>query len=216
MKARILIATCVILTAHGANASQNSIGPNGINSDVLDLNGSGVPIGQVEILRPAKPGLDSPGFVNDDIVPTAVFIQDMPANIDDVLDIFDPHATDIAGVMISDHATATGVAPNASLYASAFLPDTPFQRILVALQHVALQAGGDVRVINMSFGTGPVNDPLDGNNQLALFMDWSARQHDVLYVIAGPATGFAAGKDWGVDNYNGMAIASSDTMMSHR
>jgi hypothetical protein len=40
-------------------------------------------------------------------------------------------------------------------------------------------------------------------------MDWSAREHDVLYVIAGPELGTAAGRDWGVDNYNGMTIASS-------
>jgi len=156
MKARILTATCVILTACSVNASDDSIGPNGINSAVLNLNGSGVPIGQVEILRPAKPVLDSPGFVNNDVVPTAVFIQDMPANMDAGLDFFDPHATEIASIMISDHATATGVAPNASLYASASLPDTRFERTLVALQHVALQAGGDVRAINMSFGAGPV------------------------------------------------------------
>ena len=108
MKAHILSATCVVLIACSANASDNSIGPNGINSAVLNLNGGGVPIGQVEILRPAKPGLDSPGFVNDDVVPTAVFIQDNPANMDVGVDIFDPHATEIASIMISRTEKVSG------------------------------------------------------------------------------------------------------------
>ena len=44
-----------------------------------------------------------------------------------------------------------------------------------------------MRAVNHSWGKPTVdpNDPLDGNSQLTLALDWSASQHDVLHLVAG-------------------------------
>ena len=79
----------------------------------------------------------------------------------------------------------------------------------VSAQHIATRNGGDVRAINMSFGnplaTGKI---LDGNSLLTQFVDWSAREHDTLYVVAGNED--AGGIPIPTDNFNGMTVAFSE------
>jgi hypothetical protein len=130
----------------------------------------------------------------------------------------DAHAERVAGVMISsdntdgidmDMDTAIGVAPAASLYASAYnVPAGNGQaQVAISAQHVALQDGGDVRAINFSFGE-PIsgNDQLNGNSLLTKFMDWSGDIHDVLYVRAGNE---GTSVPIGSDDYNGVTVAFS-------
>ena len=123
----------------------------------------------------------------------------------------DDHAEMVAGVMISRDATRTGVAPQAHLYASAYNePTDPAQPdAALSAQHVALQDGNDVRAINFSFGEQLVGgNVLDGNSLLTKFVDWPARQDDVLYVIAGNEAG--GGIPVPTDNYNGLTVAFSE------
>ncbi len=155
------------------SASQDSNGPNGINSIATGLTGAGIPIGQVEVDRPGKPGYDAPAYSDPAVAPTQVALLDDPTpplntNSDQVAE----HAQRVASVMISTDPARTGVAPAALLYASAFNePSNPAQpQAALSAQHVALQAGNDVRAINMSFGERLVDDiMLDGNSLLTQF-----------------------------------------------
>jgi hypothetical protein len=82
----------------------------------------------------------------------------------------------------------TGVSPGARLYAvgdNGSGPDFDPESALAA-QHLASLAGVDVRATNMSFGNPLVGmNTLNGDQLLTLFVDWSARAHDILYVVAG-------------------------------
>jgi hypothetical protein len=104
----------LLVMAFGSEAfgSQDSIGPNGINSVGLGLTGAGIGIGQVEEDRPAKPLVDSPMFVDPTTVPADVFRRNgaaVPnANLDD-------HAQQVAGVMISTDGTRTSEEKGTSL-----------------------------------------------------------------------------------------------------
>jgi hypothetical protein len=116
--------------------------------------------------------------------------------------------------MISDDATLEGVAPEALLYASAdngMDPDFDPASALSA-QHVAVQNGGDVWATNMSFGN-PIfgMNILDGNSLLTQFVDWSAREHEMLYVVAGNEGTMIPVP---TDTFNGMTIAYSERVGS--
>jgi hypothetical protein len=207
-------------------ASEDTIGPNGINATPLitmGLTGDGIAIGQVEAGRPGSPNFDTMPFNYHSLtVPTAVFRQDGPATPDAFSEI-QTHAVQVASVMIStdasdpppntDNDSPIGVATDASLYASAYITagtDPGYQDALVTTQHVAAQNSGDVRVINHSWGKEDVG-PLNGDSLLTAGFDWIAEEHDVLHVKAGnEIVGVQMG---GVpvpsDNYNGMTIAAS-------
>ncbi len=92
-------------------ASQETIGPNGINSAGLTLfngnplTGSGIAIGQVERSRPGKTGVDSANKRHPSVNPAGVFRQNGTANTADTKG----HAEQVAGIMISTDATALGV-----------------------------------------------------------------------------------------------------------
>ncbi|MEM8777483.1 MAG: S8 family serine peptidase [Cyanobacteria bacterium P01_G01_bin.49] len=189
-----------------------STGLNGINSRGLGLTGTGIGIGQVEVERPGKPGFDNPAKSHPNVKPTEVFLQNGKAIKNQNIEGFDPkgHATRVASVMISDHKnTHRGVAPGASLYSSAFVPLGNGQaEVALSAQHVAQQRGGDVRAINFSFGGRlPGTDTLNGNSLLTQFVDWSARQHDTLYVIAGNE--FGGGIPLPTDEFNGVTVSMS-------
>ena len=214
------------------SASVDSIGPNGINSNGLTaggmLTGAGIGIGQVELSRPGKRvadgGFDSPANANSSINPTDVFIRTTGGISIANMNISD-HAEQVAGVMISTSTTdpdgagprtaPIGVVTAASLYSSATNPIGPDfdAEAAITLQHVATRNGGDVRAINMSFGNPPAGGSIfDGNQLLTQFVDWSASQHDTLYVIAGnEGTG---GIPAPTENFNGMTIAASDKVGS--
>jgi hypothetical protein len=208
-----------------ASASEDSIGPNGINSLGLGLDGSGIAVGQVE---PGRTGLtnydNAANCCNDKIVPTEVFLQNMlaPENRET-----DEHAIWVAGVIISTqtsvppatppHSPPIGVAPEALLFSSAFLdtmnlPTSYQQDTAVTLQHLATLVGADIQAINMSMGVAlEGTEELDGTSLLSQFIDWSANQHDILYVVAGNefANPLPPGGPVPTDNFIGLTVGHS-------
>lgn len=202
-----------LVVACESQASTDSIGPNGIMSAALGLTGDGVPIGQVEQFRAGKYDYDDPNIevcCNSDVIPVDVFVMDMQAEENERDDF---HAMYVAGVMISTATTApagrsppTGVAIEADLYSSSYLNDNPQPNAAITAQHLATAL--DVKAINMSFGLDLESlATLNGNSTFTLFVDWSATQHDVLYVKSAHETGEAGPVP--MDSYNGMKVAMS-------
>jgi hypothetical protein len=136
------LVTLASLTS-SVSASLLSTGPSGIDSrsakmrlpdGVTPLPGAGVNIGQVERFRPGLPveagGSDDPSLSNQFVRPADVVIGAGEA-IEPDEDILNAHATQVAGVMISNDMNDSsspangddprGVAPSANLYASAYL-----------------------------------------------------------------------------------------------
>jgi subtilisin family serine protease len=195
------------------------------------LSGRKIAIGQVEVGRPAMFGVDKPkekerrirpeeAFFK--INPTAVFYRNRspsttefapdPSSVDppDRSQV-DPHATQVASLLISHDKALQGVAPQARLYAAAAgaMARGAQPEDCLAVQTVALQNGGDVRAVNLSFGESLRQDPrtnaqLDGNALLTQCIDWSARVNNTLYVVAGNQG--KGGIPIPTDNYNGMTI----------
>ncbi|MBD1911633.1 MULTISPECIES: S8 family serine peptidase [unclassified Leptolyngbya] len=199
-----------------AIALQSSTGEGGIEAlrlhdEPYNLTGRKISIGQVEVGRPARFGLDKPAAENFTVRPTQLFIQNRSAIANQFVD---DHAASVASVMISQDKRLPGVAPNARLYSAAagFDRGGGQQQECLASQTVALQNNDDVRAINFSFGEPLSQDSrpdatLDGNALLTLCVDWSAQTHNVLYVIAGNQ-GFG-GIPIPTDLYNGMTVANS-------
>jgi hypothetical protein len=109
--------------------------------------------------------------------------------------------------------TPTGVAPGARLYSSGSANASNLsEQEAINLQHLATLPeflGVDIREINMSESfTGQPGEIADGNSLLTSFIDWSARQHDVLYVVAGTES-FKPGFVLPQDNFNGITVAAS-------
>jgi hypothetical protein len=118
----------------------------------------------------------------------------------------------VAQVMIAQDKRLLGVAPQAKLYSSAVgsLSEGGQPYECLTSQHVALQNSGDLRGINFSFGESLENDQgdeiqLNGKALLTSCIDWSAREHDVLYVIAGNQG--RGGIPIPTDNFNGITTA---------
>lgn len=183
-------ASCLSLPVLALEISMSS---NGIDALKLhkapyNLIGRKIAIGQVEIGRPGKFGVDKAVSKNRSVNITGVFLRNSPAKSNSGVD---PHAYNVAGVMVSTDKGFPGVAPGARLFSSAVGSTKMGQpEECLSAQHVALQNGGDVRVINFSFGEPLNRDPrpeavLDGNALLTQCIDWSTRAHNVLYVIAG-------------------------------
>lgn len=199
-----------------AQALERSVGEAGINARRLqetpyDLMGHKIAIGQVEVGRPGKFGIDKAVSWNPAIAVAGVFHRNAPAKADAHVD---PHAAMVAAVMVSADKKLRGVAPGARLYASAIgsLQKSGQPEECLATQHVALQNGGDIRAINFSFGESLQRDPrtnarLDGNALLTQCIDWSARVHEVLYVVAGNQG--RGGIPIPTDNFNSVNIAYS-------
>jgi subtilisin family serine protease len=218
--AKWLLGIAVGMGAAGAAipaiALMTSVGEAGINALRLhappyNLTGRKISIGQVEIGRPARFGLDKT-LAEGAVVPVdQVFVRENLANPNQLVD---GHAASVASVMISNDKSLTGVAPDARLYAAATgLSQSSGQpQECLSSQLVATQNGGDVRAINFSFGESLRRDPrpnamLDGNALLTQCIDWSAIIHGTLYVIAGnQGTG---GIPIPTDNFNGINVASS-------
>jgi subtilisin family serine protease len=194
----------------------HSVGEAGIDArrlheDPYSLTGEKIAIGQVEIGRPGRFGLDKAAANNLVVKVTQLFFRDGPARANDLVD---GHATNVASVMISTDKYLTGVAPDAQLFSSAvgMVRRNGQPQECLASQTVALQNGGDVRATNFSFGESLAQDPrpepvLDGNALLTQCVDWSASTHDVLYVIAGNQG--RGGIPIPTDNFNGVNVANS-------
>jgi hypothetical protein len=223
------IAILLVVMAKPIFADDITIGPNGIDSKATGLDGSGIEIGQIEGGRSGKPNYGvppEPSASNTD--PRQVYFRTSVANADESED---EHATIVAGVMIGDGAVGggvhEGVAPEAYLHSAAVglysgeqLSAAVDVFFGLTADRLARISGPDhidqnhirrMRAINMSAYrplTGLPGDNNDGNSHMTLFIDWSARRHDVLYVVA-----------WGndesdatrspVDNFNGMTVAAS-------
>ncbi|WP_267383535.1 S8 family serine peptidase [Cyanobacterium sp. uoEpiScrs1] len=192
----------------------NSIGEAGINAEKLhqdpyNLTGHKIAIGQVEIGRPGRFGFDKIAAWNPKVNLAGVYFRNSIVKPNSNLD---NHAAMVATVMVSRDKRLPGVAPRARLYASAVgaLKRGGQPEECLASQHIAQQNSGDVRAINFSFGESLQQDPrknarLDGNALLTQCIDWSARVHDVLYVIAGNQGG--GGIPIPTDHYNGITTA---------
>jgi hypothetical protein len=71
-----------LVFASSIRASEDSMGPNGINSIVTGLNGMGIPIGQLEFGRPGKSPPDTAAnCCNDKVVPAGVFARETTAGV---------------------------------------------------------------------------------------------------------------------------------------
>jgi hypothetical protein len=183
-------------------------GLNGINVPMA-LTGAGIGIGQVEQSRPGLPGFDAAGRVHTSVVPAAVFRMDGAANTADAASSTDPHPEEVAGIMISTDTTLRGVAPSASLYASAYVTtgtNPGYQDALISMQYVSQQP--NVWAVNSSWNKPNTEATLDSNSQLTLGTDWIASHYNNLQVIAGVETG--PPNPIPTDNYNGMTIAYSE------
>jgi hypothetical protein len=234
-----LLAAC--LTIHlppHAGAVDIALGPLGIQARLaktqFGVDGSGQTLGQVEIGRPGDPDLDNLvlNFFHPDIDPGG------PANVG-VADIaISPpsqhtqvrnHATQVAGVMVgaANATQGTGVAEGATLFSSATGGiGQPF-----TVDATEWVRGQGARIVNYSFGSslntlqylppgGPPPSPatpavLDGNNLWSLYIDYAARQHDMLFVVAGNEAylnGAGLGADRSdvipTDAYNSIVVAA--------
>ncbi|MGK7874565.1 MAG: S8 family serine peptidase [Xenococcaceae cyanobacterium] len=197
-----------------ALALDNSVGEKGVNARRLheapyNLIGRKIAIGQVEIGRPGKFGFDKAVSWNPGFALAGLFYRNTPATSNTHVD---NHAAMVATVMVSRDKRLRGVAPGARLYSSAVgsLKRGGQAEECLSSQHVAQQNGGDVRAINFSFGESLQHDPrdnarLDGNALLTQCIDWSARVHDVLYVIAGNQG--SGGIPIPTDHFNGVTTA---------
>ncbi|MEL6500136.1 MAG: S8 family serine peptidase [Cyanobacteria bacterium J06623_1] len=195
-------------------ALNDSVGKNGVNALLLhqppyNLLGRKIGIGQVEVGRPIKWGKDKAANILENISPSAVFYRNQPPIPDKNAD---DHASMVASVMIARDKRLKGIAPQAELYSSAVgsLSHGGQPHECLASQHVALQNSGDVRAINFSFGESLERDDrddaqLDGKALLTSCIDWSAREHDVLYVVAGNQG--KGGIPIPTDNFNGITTA---------
>ncbi|WP_017316082.1 S8 family serine peptidase [Mastigocladopsis repens] len=209
-----LSASCLSVPVFAA--MESPFGTNGIDALRLhqppyNLIGRKIAIGQVEIGRPGKFGLDKAVSKNHTVSIAGVFLRNRAAKSNSGVD---PHAYNVASIMISTDKAFPGIAPRARLYSSAVGSGKSLGQPeeCLSAQHIALQNGGDVRAINFSFGEPLNRDPrpepvLDGNALLTLCIDWSSRVHKTLYIIAGNQG--KGGIPIPTDNFNGMNVAFS-------
>ncbi len=205
-----------IVTPSLALPTANSVGTAGIDALKLHqapyhLTGKKIAIGQVELGRPGQFGWDKAAR-NPKFKLEQVFYQNGAAKANTHVE---QHAMMVASVMIGRDKAFPGVAPDARLYSTAIgSPKSTGQpEECISTQHIAKQNGGDVRAINLSFGEPLERDPrprakLDGNALFTQCLDWSARTHNVLYLVAGNQG--KGGIAIPTDNYNGINVAYSN------
>jgi hypothetical protein len=198
-------------------AVDQSIGAAGIDADQLhqapyNLSGKGVYVGQIELNRPTRFGMDK--IVNrlvqldrQMVEPFAVFSRDRDPIPNRYID---DHSEQVAAVMISRNKIYTGIAPQARLLSSAYAMSRRDGQPEAALaaQHIAKQKGG-IRAINLSFGEPLSEDPrpdasLDGQALLTLCLDWLATKYNTLSVVAGNQG--KGGIPIPTDHYNGITV----------
>jgi len=215
----IIIVGCVAATARGDIVS---ISQFGIDSKATGLDGTGIQIGQAEGQPPGfdgggrsgKAGYDDAAHSASNTIPAGVYYQLQNGQALQNFRVGE-HTTRVAGVMIGKpqpKGNLEGVAPNAELHSIAVEDNfsNDFMSAL-ALNRLALLNGGAIKAINISDGRElqPFIEEPDGNSHIAQFIDWSARRHDILYVVA-----------WGnesnpdlrtpADEYNSMVVAASE------
>ncbi|NJL77746.1 MAG: S8 family serine peptidase [Richelia sp. RM2_1_2] len=206
-------ASCLSLPVFALTTSISSEGIDALrlHKPPYNLSGRKIALGQVEIGRPGQFGVDKSVSKNRSVPLAGVFQGNQPAKSDKGVD---PHAYNVAGVMVSNDKGFRGIAPGARLYSSAVgsIKGMGQPEECLSTQHIALQNGNDVRAINFSFGEPLSRDPrpepvLDGKALLTLCVDWSSRVHNVLYTIAGNQG--KGGIPIPTDNFNGINVAFS-------
>ena len=177
-----------------ASALENSIGPSGIDAQRLHrfphhLTGKKISLGQVEIGRPGKFGFDKVAAWNPPLTLAGLFFRNQLAKANAHVD---NHAAMVAAIMVSRDKRLRGIAPDARLFSTAIgtFKKSGQKQECLSSQYLAERNGGDIRAINFSFGESLDRDSrekpiLDGNALLTKCIDWSARVHDVLYIVAG-------------------------------
>jgi hypothetical protein len=201
-----------------------------------------VAIGQVESFRPGDNSFDTDATLkNATVDPAGVFFlkQGPPitynATANEDAEIgpqphpFPPaaghHSIGVAGVMISTAMdtpntpiTPTGVSLGASLYSIGQESTETVDDVYLALatQRIALLPGipgVDVSATTVTTSVTSSSGDTDGNALYTLFVDWSARVHDVLYVVAGtealPGMPRPPNITAPTDNFNGITVAYS-------
>jgi len=207
-------------------ADARTIGPDGIDSKSTGLDGSGIEIGQVEPGRSGKPGYqilpNPPEPAASNTNPAGVYFRAAPGMaLPDEAD--GDHATQVAGIMIGDNTVGggafEGVAPKANLHSGAIgqgsaddVPADADVNFALTANRIARLSGPDVRMRAINFsatrGLQPFVEHLDGSTHMTRFVDWSARQQDILYAVAWGNDNSAALRA-PTDNFNGMTIAAS-------
>ena len=143
------------------------------------LDGSGIWLGQIEVSRPNKPGLDT--LSHPDVSPSGVYLNNRASSANRNISA---HALQVAGVMIANGTQHRGVAPNSALFSSALPEGTNAlrdeQNVVLAAQFL----GERIDAINHSYGLGgPFTVNTDGSSLVSRGLDWWGRHE--LNVIAG-------------------------------
>ncbi len=199
-------AILLMLVARVVFGDARTIGPEGIDSKATGLDGStaetdapGIEIGQVEPGRSGKPNYGVPPEpAASNTKPAGVYFR-AAAGMANPNEADGDHATQVAGIMIGDNTVGggafEGVAPKANLHSGAIgqgsaddvpaAADVDFDLTANKIAHLS-GPGVRVRAINLSATRGLQDfvEQLDGNTHMTKFVDWSARQHDILYAIA--------------------------------
>lgn len=224
-------AILLLLIGRIVLADARTVGPDGIDSKATGLDGSttdvdspGIEIGQVEPGRSAKPDYGTPPEPAASVTkPAGVYFRAaggmaLPNEADG------DHATQVAGIMIGDPTLAgglfEGVAPKANLHSGAIgegnsddVPASADVNFALTANRIARLSGPGVRVRAINFsatrGLQDFIEHLDGSTHMTRFVDWSARQQDILYAIAWGNDNSAA-KRAPTDNFNGMTVAASE------
>ncbi len=219
MKNAIFAGVAVLLLVHSSQNAWSDVisaGPFGIDAIGLGLTGAGVGVGQVEPRRTGNPSFDGNAALhNDDVDPNDTFFVDLSLGTPSFTPTanagfqLDSHSIQVAGNIISTATGAgstRGVAPGAGLFSSAIgLVGDPQEVASLAIQHIVSQIPGNISILNYSAGLPGVIP--DGKSTLSSFVDWSARVHDVLYVVAGDQSNQALRTPQ--DNFNGITVAYS-------
>jgi hypothetical protein len=153
-----------------------------------NLIGRKIAIGQVEIGRPGQFGLDKAVSINRAIALAGVYLRSSLAKSNK--DIDPMRKTSPASWSVLTKPYRSGTWSTALCSCCGFTQNWGQPEECLSAQQVALQNGVDVRAINFSFGEtlerdSRPNPVLDGKALLTQCIDWSARVHNVLYVIAG-------------------------------
>jgi subtilisin family serine protease len=115
--------------------------------------------------------------------------------------------------MIDTGTFARGVSPMAELPSIGLGFSSPDPDTALALNRLAATIGGGaISAINISFGQS-INFGLlekDGKSHFTQFVDWSARQHDVVYAVAWTNNDQPDEFTKPQDNFNGITVAASE------
>lgn len=208
-----IIPSLFCFPAKGLHQSLSEIGIDAarLHQEPYDLKGRKIAIGQVEIGRPMQFGMDKLPPFHRNLPLARLFFRNNLALPNQYID---DHAAMVASIMVSNEKEFAGVAPLSRLYSGAigFLHRNAQAEQCLTTQNIALQNNNDVRAINLSFGESLVRDDrphpqLDGNALFTQCLDWSARVHNVLYVVAGNQG--RGGIPIPTDHYNGITTAYS-------